>query len=167
MQKGTSIMSQRIMASAVGDLVREASSLTAVLQITHNDVGNEASRISAERREVSPESSGTLKASTTIDKSPNTPGGNVLQASFGLHLLARAAAEPHPLPFIGAAVKPTNPTVNQNCCLYPNCCVILVPSICCTMSCTGKVHQYCSFLPMYDHRWSPFPNEPRSSHIPQ
>ena len=106
-----------------------------MLQITHKDIGNEALRILAEQREVSPELSGTLEASTTTDKSPNTPGGDILQASFGIHLLACAAAEPHPLPFVGAAVKPTNPYVNQNCCSYPNCCVTLVPSI--LLSCGG------------------------------
>ena len=79
-----------------------------MLQITHKDIGNEASRILSEQREVSTESSVTLKASTTIAKPLHTPGGDVLQASFGLNLLAHAAAKPHPLPFVGAAVKPTN-----------------------------------------------------------
>jgi hypothetical protein len=129
----------------MGDLVQETSSLTDVLQITRKDIGHEASRILAEQREVSPELSGMLKASTTIDKPLHTPGEGELHASFGLNLLARAAANPHPLPPVGAAVEPTNPYVNQNCCLYPNCCVTLVPSICCTMRCTGKVHQYCSY----------------------
>jgi len=129
----------------MGDLVREASSLTDVLQITRKDIGHEASRILAKRREVSLESSGTLEASTMIDGPLYTSWGDALQASFGLHLLAHAAAEPHQLPFAGGAVKSTDPYVNQNCCSYPNCCVTLLPSICCTMSCTGKVHQYCSY----------------------
>ena len=126
----------------MGDLVQEASSLTDVLRITHKEIGNEASRILAKRREVSPESSGTLEASTMIDEALHTSWGDALQASFGLHLLAHAAAEPHPLPFAGGAVEPTNTYVNQNCCSYPNGCLTLLPSICCTMSCTGKVHQF-------------------------
>ena len=58
----------------MGDLVREASSLTGVLQITRKDIGHEALRILAEQREVSPESPGTLQASTTIDEPLHTPG---------------------------------------------------------------------------------------------
>ena len=51
----------------MGDLVREASSLADVLQITRKDIGHEALRFLAEQREVSPELSGTLKASTKIN----------------------------------------------------------------------------------------------------
>ena len=115
-----------------------------MLLITHKDIGmkrqeswpnKEKSHRSCQAR------SKHLKRSTSLF----IPPGDVLQSSFGLNLLARAAANPHPLPPVGAAVEPTNPYVNQNCCLYPNCCVTLVPSICCSMSCTGKVHQYCSY----------------------
>lgn len=102
----------------------------------------------AKQREVSPESSGTLQASsTTVDKIDDTPWGNVIQASVGLNLLACAASEPHLLPPVAAAsVKPTIPNDNQNKCLHCNCFIPFVPLTCCIMGCYNTVHQYCFHL---------------------
>jgi len=61
----------------VANLVREAASVAEVLKISNRDHENEAARIMAKRREVSPESSGTLQASsTTVDEIDDTPSGN-------------------------------------------------------------------------------------------
>ena len=132
----------------VANLVREAASVAEVLKISNRDIENEAARIMVKRREVSPESSGTLQASsTTVDEIDDTPGGNVIQAPVGLNLLARAASEPRPLPPVAAAsVEPTIPNDDQNKCSHRNCFLPFVPSTCCTMGCDGTVHQYCFHL---------------------
>ena len=132
----------------VANLVQEAASVAEVLKISNRDIENEAARIMVKRREVSPESSGTLQASsTTVDEIDDTPGGNVIQASVGLNLLARAASEPRPLPPVAAAsVEPTIPNDDQNKCSHRNCFLPFVPSTCCTMGCDGTVHQYCFHL---------------------
>ena len=126
----------------VANLVQEAASVAEVLKISNRDIENEAARIMVKRREVSPESSGTLQASsTTVDEIDDTPGGNVIQASVGLNLLARAASEPRPLPPVAAAsVEPTIPNDDQNKCSHRNCFLPFVPSTCCTMGCDGTVH---------------------------
>jgi hypothetical protein len=55
-------------------LVQEASSVNIVPQINSRDIENEVARIVTKQRKVSPELSGTAKASTTID-APLVAGG--------------------------------------------------------------------------------------------
>jgi hypothetical protein len=76
-------------------LVREASSVNNVLQINSRAIEDEAARIVAEQRKVSPELSGTTKALDADD-----PWGDGLQVSVGINLLAHAAANPQPLPLV-------------------------------------------------------------------
>ena len=110
-------------------LAQESSSVTNRLRINRKDIINEATRIMAKRREVSP---GTLQASSATE-AVDTPGGSVTQVSVGLNLLARAAAEPRPLPPVAAAsIKPTIPNDNQNKCSHRNCFIPFEPSTCCT-----------------------------------
>ena len=134
----------------VAKLVREAASRAEVLGICNHDIENEAKRIMAKRREVSPASSasGTLQASsTTVEEIDDTPGGDVIQGSVGLNLLARAASEPHPLPPVAAAsIEPTIPNDNPNKCSHRNCFLPFEPLTCCTMGCDGRVHQICLHL---------------------
>jgi hypothetical protein len=59
----------------MAELVREASSVTDVEQITRDDIRNEVARIVAKQRKVSPESSGTPKVSTTINEPLDGPLG--------------------------------------------------------------------------------------------
>ena len=83
----------------MNELVQEASSVTDMLQITRSDIKNEAAKIVAERRKVSPELTGTT-SSKTIDEplDADAPPGDVLQVSAGIDLLAHAAAYPQPQP---------------------------------------------------------------------
>ena len=64
-------------------LVREASSENNALQINSRDIETEVARIVAKQRKVSPELSGTTKASTTINEplDADDPWGNGLQVS--------------------------------------------------------------------------------------
>ena len=88
-------------------LVQEAFSKNDTLQITRDDIRDEAARIVAKQRKVSPESSGTPKASTTIDEplDADDPWGEELQVSVGVNVLAHAAANPQSLPPVGAGVE--------------------------------------------------------------
>ena len=83
-------------------LVREASSENNALQINSRDIETEVARIVAEQRKVSPELSGTTKASTTINEplDADDPWGNGLQVSVGINLIAHAAVNPQPLPLV-------------------------------------------------------------------
>ena len=89
----------------MAELVREASSVTDVLQITRSDIRNEVARIVEERRKVSLEISGMPKVSTTIDEPLDGPPGDVLQVSVGIDVLTRAAANPQPPPLVAGGVK--------------------------------------------------------------
>jgi BspA type Leucine rich repeat region (6 copies) len=89
-------------------LVQEAFSKNDTLQITRDDIRDEAARIVAKQRKVSPESSsGTPKASTTIDEplDADDPPGDVLQVSVGIDVLAREVANPQPPPLLAGGVK--------------------------------------------------------------
>ena len=59
----------------MAELVREASSVTDVLQITRSDIRNEVARIVEERRKVSLEISGMPKVSSTINEPLDAPRG--------------------------------------------------------------------------------------------
>ena len=59
-------------------LVREASSENNALQINSRDIETEVARIVAEQRKVSPELSGTTKASTTINEPVTKNGRHIL-----------------------------------------------------------------------------------------
>ena len=97
--KSNNKQSKKTSAIAAG-----AEAKAEVLKISNRDIENEAARIMAKRRDASPELSGTLQASsTTVDEIDDTPWGNVIQASNGLNLLARAASESHPLPPVAAS----------------------------------------------------------------
>ena len=105
MQFGTLIMLPRTMASAnmaffMAGLVREASSVNIVLQISSRDIENEVAKIVTEQRKVSPECSGTTKALDADD-----PQGDGLQVSVGINLLAHAAANPQPPPLVAGQVE--------------------------------------------------------------
>jgi hypothetical protein len=133
----------KCMYGFVVGLARESASVTDRLRINRKDIINEATRIMAKRREVSP---GTLQASPATE-AVDTPGGNETQVAVGLNLLARAAAEPRPLPPVAAAsIEPTIPNDNPNKCSHHNCFTPFEPSTCCTMGCDGTVHQYCFHL---------------------
>ena len=88
-------------------LVWEASSVNIVLQINSRDIENEVARIVSEQRKVSPELSGTTKASTTINEplDADDPWGNGLQVSVGINLIAHAAANPQPLPLVAVGIE--------------------------------------------------------------
>jgi hypothetical protein len=81
-------------------LVREASSVNIVLQISSRDIENEVARVVTEQRKVSPECSGTTKALDADD-----PRGDGLQVSVGINLLAHAAANPQPPPLVAGQVE--------------------------------------------------------------
>jgi hypothetical protein len=89
-------------------LVGEASSENnALLQINSRDIETEVARIVAKQRKVSPELSGTTKASTTINEplDADDPWGNGLQVSVGVNLIAHAAANPQPLPLVAVGIE--------------------------------------------------------------